>query len=294
VTRDDSTTSFAGPTAAEVLEGVDLSGQRAIVTGATSGIGFATAGALASAGADLTIVARDVDAAKRSARAMADLGASGRIDVFALDLADLDSVRAFTEQWSGSLDILVNNAAVMAVPALTLSRQGHELQFATNHLGHFALATGLEGALARSGSARVVSVSSSAHRRAPVVIDDIDFAVREYDPWSAYGQSKTANILFAVAAAPRWADRGITVNAVHPGPVVTNLGRFVGEVNSAPPGQLKSAEQGAATSVFAATRAGSLSGQYLVDEAVASAADHAADPAIADALWRRSEQMLRA
>src|SRR5690349_21975814 len=122
-----------------------------------------------------------------------------------LDLSDLDSVTAFVEAWRGPLDILVNNAGVMAIQELTMSPSGHEMQFATNHLGHFALAHGLHDWLAAADSARIVSVSSGGHLRSPVIFDDIDYAFRDYDPVGAYGQSKTANVLFAVEATRRWA-----------------------------------------------------------------------------------------
>src|SRR5262249_57752741 len=143
-----------------------------------------------------------------------------------LDLADQASVAAFVAWWDGPLHILVTNAGVMAPPELR-TPEGWELQFATNHLGHFALATGLHRALAEAGGARVVSVSSSAHLRSPVVFEDIHFTEREYEPWAAYGQSKTANVLFAVEATKRWASDGITVNALMPGGIRTNLQRYV-------------------------------------------------------------------
>src|SRR6202034_2235755 len=118
-----------------------------------------------------------------------------------LDLADRGSVTAFVDQWRGPLHILINNAGIMALPELQRTAEGWELQFATNHLGHFALATGLHSALAAADGARIASVSSSAHLHSPVVFDDIQFREREYEPWAAYGQSKTANVLFAVEAS---------------------------------------------------------------------------------------------
>src|SRR5690349_520728 len=177
-------------TADEVIAGVDLSGRRAIVTGGASGIGIPTSRALARAGAHVTLAVRNPDAAAELA---AEIGA----DVRRLDLADLDSVDAFARGWDGPLHLLVNNAGIMALPELQLSPDGFEQQFATNHLGHFALTTGLHGALAAEG-ARVVNVSSRGHLRSPVVFDDVSFAFRTYEPWAAYGQSKTANVLFAV------------------------------------------------------------------------------------------------
>ena len=206
-------------TAADVIEGVDLSGTSAIVTGASSGIGVETARALAAAGASVTLAVRDTSSGDRVAERIRESTGNGAVTVGAVDLRDLSSVAAFVRAWSGPLHILVNNAGVMAVPELTMSPSGHEMQFATNHLGHFALTVGLHEALAAAGGARVVSVSSGGHLRSPVVFDDIDFAFRDYDPFAAYGQSKTANVLFAVEATRRWADDGITANALMPGAI---------------------------------------------------------------------------
>ncbi|MFD1052289.1 SDR family NAD(P)-dependent oxidoreductase, partial [Kibdelosporangium lantanae] len=172
---------------------------------------------------------------------------------------DQASVRRFVADWQGPLHILVNNAGVMAAPE-TRTPEGWELQFATNHFGHFTLTTGLHPALAAAGGARVVSVSSSAHLYSPVVFDDIHFENREYNPWSAYGQSKTANILLSVGITERWADDGITSNALMPGAIRTNLQRHVSaeeidrvrrEVGVSET-FWKSPEQGAATSVLLA------------------------------------------
>ena len=181
--------------------------RRAIVTGASSGIGVETARALADAGAAVTLAVRNTAAGHRVAAEIRESTGNRAVTVGALDLSDLSSVAAFVAAWSGPLDILVNNAGVMAMQELTCRPSGHEMQFATNHLGHFALATGLHDALAAAGSARIVSVSSGGHLRSPVVFDDIDYAFRDYDPFGAYGQSKTANVLFAVEATRRWADR---------------------------------------------------------------------------------------
>ena len=184
-----------------------------------------------------------------------------------LDLADPASVAAFVAAWDGPLDILVNNAGVMALPELQLTPGGCELQFATNHLGHFSLANGLHASLAATGDARIVSLSSRGHLRSPVVFDDVNFSDRPYDPWLAYGQSKTANVLFAVGATQRWAGEGIYANAVHPGAIIeTNLSRYSmepalqaqlresGEYTT-PEGvrlRFKTIAQGAATSVLVA------------------------------------------
>ncbi|HEY4408532.1 MAG TPA: SDR family NAD(P)-dependent oxidoreductase, partial [Acidimicrobiia bacterium] len=211
----------AQTTAAEVIDGVDLRGRRAVVTGASSGIGVETARALAAAGADVTLAVRDTDAGTRLAAGLvAELPAdAGRLTVTRLDLADRSTVAAFTAGWSGPLHILVANAGVMAFPQLTRTPDGREAQFAVNHLGHFALVTGLHRALAAAGGARVVSVSSIGHLFSPIVFDDIDYRFRPYDPWTSYGQSKTSNISFAVGAAERWAADGITANALMPGNV---------------------------------------------------------------------------
>jgi NAD(P)-dependent dehydrogenase (short-subunit alcohol dehydrogenase family) len=291
----------AASTAAEVVAGVDLSGQRAVVTGGGSGIGLATAKALAGAGVEVTVAVRD-PAQGRAAGLGWEL----------LDLADLDSVRAFADRWSGPLHILVNNAAVMRTPEAH-TPQGWESQFATNHLGHFALAVALHPALsATDDGGRVVAVSSASHLRAPVDFDDINFARRAYDPTAAYDQSKTANILFAVEAARRWAHDGVTVNAVNPGGVRGRLQRHLSEAElaemdgraAAGPGW-KSPEQGAATSVYVATApvlAGD-SGRYFEDchEAglhqpgtATGVAPYAVDPANASRLWEISAEAVGA
>jgi NAD(P)-dependent dehydrogenase (short-subunit alcohol dehydrogenase family) len=262
-------------TAAEVIAGVDLAGKRAVVTGGASGIGIETARALAAAGAEVTLAVRNVEAGERTAADLvADTG-NKQIHVGALELSDPASVRGFVAAWDGPLHILVNNAGVMAAP-LTRTPQGWELQFATNHLGHFALATGLLPALRAADGARVVSVSSSGHQFSPVVFEDIHFERREYEPWLAYGQSKTANILFAVEADRRWAGDGIRVNALHPGSIRTNLQRHVDQAElerlaqqrmAGQPRRFKSPQQGAATSVLlaASPTTADVGGKYYED-----------------------------
>ncbi|HEY8795562.1 MAG TPA: SDR family NAD(P)-dependent oxidoreductase [Gemmatimonadaceae bacterium] len=237
-------------TAQEVLAGIDLSGKRVVVTGAASGIGIETARALAGAGADVTIAVRNLDAGRTVAAEIAATTGNASVCVAALDLDDRDSIAAFAGAWDEPLDILINNAGVMALPEQRTA-EGYEMQFATNHLGHFALALGLHDALAAAGNARIVAVSSNAHLMSPVVFDDIHFAFRAYDPWLAYGQSKTANALFAVAATARWAIDGITANALNPGAIPTNLQRHVGGMRT-PVDRRKTPEQGAATSVLLA------------------------------------------
>lgn len=305
------TTPFgAETTAAEVVDGIDLSGKRMIVTGGASGIGVETARALAGAGAEVTLAVRNTEAGEQVA---ADI--DGDVRVAPLELAELDSVRAFVDAWEGSLDVLVNNAGVMALPELTLNEAGLEMQFATNHVGHFALATGLHDALAAAdGEARIVSVSSSGHLRSPVVFDDINFENREYDPWAAYGQSKTANVLLAVGATERWTGDGITANALMPGGIMTNLQRHVPEgfweqarERFGGDLKLKSPEQGAATSVLLATspQLEGVGGRYFDDcneselkpeptgeMGERGVAPYALDRDNADRLWELSDRLV--
>jgi NAD(P)-dependent dehydrogenase (short-subunit alcohol dehydrogenase family) len=310
----------ASSTADEVLEGVDLTGRRALVTGAGSGIGAETARALAAAGAEVTMAVRNVEgasalAASLSASRSPDIAArGGSLRVAALDLADLGSVRALAAQWSGPLDMLVNNAGVMALPELTRTGSGWELQFATNHLGHFALASGLRGALAAADGARVVSVASIGHLYSPVVFDDLHYDFRPYDPWTSYGQSKSANVLFAVGVSRLWADDGIVANALMPGNVGdTALARHIpAEALAAivtsgaiPLPPLKTVAQGAATSVLlaASPSVADIRGRYFEDCAQAEVvpareqrtsgvAPYALDEDNADRLWAVSSAMV--
>ncbi|WP_433617183.1 SDR family NAD(P)-dependent oxidoreductase [Dactylosporangium sp. CA-139114] len=291
-------------TAAEVLAGVDLNGRRAIVTGGASGIGIETARALAGAGAEVTLAVRDTAAGEATAADLIASTGNKAVHVAPLDLADQASVRAFAEAWDGPLHILVNNAGVMASPP-GRTAEGWELQFATNHLGHFALAARLLPALRAAGGARVVAVSSAAHLRSPVVFDDIHFERREYDPWLAYGQSKTANVLFAVEADRRWAGDGIRVNALSPGGIRTNLQRHVDvdelvrtatAANGGVPIRWKTPQQGAATSALlaASPAVDGVGGGYYEDCREAEpnrpgtrtgVAAYALDPEAAARLW---------
>ena len=206
-----------------MIDGVDLSGKRAIVTGAGSGIGTETARALASAGAEVVLAVRRPQAAGPIAAGIAGSTGNANVSVRALDLTDQDSVRGFAAAWDQPLHILVNNAGIMALPELERTREGWEMQFATNFLGHFALTAGLHDALAEAHGARIVSVSSSGHLLSPVVFDDLHFDFRPYDPFAAYGQSKTAGALLAVEATRRWSGEGIYANALNPGAIATGL-----------------------------------------------------------------------
>jgi NAD(P)-dependent dehydrogenase (short-subunit alcohol dehydrogenase family) len=302
-------------TAAEVVAGIDLSGKRAIVTGASSGIGVETARALADAGAAVTLAVRDVGAGERAATAISAATGNDDVHVGRLDLADPASVAAFAATWSGPLHLLVDNAGVMALPQLELTTQGWEIQFATNHLGHFALALALQDPLEAAGGARIVSVSSRGHLRSPVVFDDVNFSSRPYDPWLAYGQSKTANVLFAVEATRRWGDRGITANAVHPGAISdTNLSRHMDadalkRLRDLGLYQYKTVEQGAATSVLVASapELERIGGRYFEDcneapviegsvpgDAPSGVAAYALDPDSAGRLWELSLRAVEA
>ena len=307
------TTPFtAESTAAEVIDGIDLSGRRAIVTGGASGIGVETARALASAGAEVTLAVRDVEAGERTAEDIVATTDNKQVLVQRLDLADQASIAGFVARWDGPLHLLINNAGVMASPE-TRTPEGWELQLATNHLGHFALANGLSPFLAAAHGARIVSVSSAAHLRSDIDFDDLHFRRRPYDPWIAYGQSKTANVLFAVEGTARWADDGITINALMPGVIRTNLQRHITEEELArlraqsagETPRMKTTEQGAATSVLVATSPllDGIGGRYFEDCNEAGlnqsgtrtgVAAYALDPESADRLWQVSIDTLAA
>ncbi|CAB4909100.1 unannotated protein [freshwater metagenome] len=305
----------ATSTAAEVVQGVDLSGRRAVVTGGASGIGLETARALAGAGAEVTLAVRNVAAGEEAARDIASSVGADRVRVAPLDLADLASVDAFVAAWDGPLHLLVNNAGVMDAPHGTTA-QGWETQLGTNHLGHFALAVGLHPALVAAGDARIVSVSSSGHAASPIVFDDLHFERRPYDPGLAYGQSKTANSLFAVEATRRWAADGIAANALMPGGIWTPLQRHWSpekrraaeeQARAAEAGGLfamKTPEQGAATSVYLATapELAGVGGRYFEDcheaevveamQGIHGVLPHALDPDDARRLWDVSEELV--
>jgi NAD(P)-dependent dehydrogenase (short-subunit alcohol dehydrogenase family) len=289
-------------TAADVISGIDLTGTRTVVTGGSSGIGVETARALAVAGAEVTLAVRNIDTGRQVAAEITARTGNHAVLVAPLDLSEQASVAAFVCEWDGPLDVLINNAGVMASP-LSRTREGWESQFATNYLGHFALTTGLHEALRQAGHARVVSVSSVGHLGSDIDYDDIDFLRRPYDPQVAYSQSKTATVLFAVEANRRWQQDGITVNAVHPGPVLaTNLTRHydpivLEKMLSSSAWRVKTTEQGAATSVFVATSPllEGVGGRYFEDSNEAEpgepggrsgVAAYALDPKNATHLWQ--------
>lgn len=298
-------------TAQEVLRGADLRGRTAIVTGGYSGLGLETARALARAGARIIVLARD------PARAQAALQGIAGAETAPMDLADPASVDAFAARFlagGAPLDLLVASAGIMATP-LTRDARGHELQFAVNHLGHFQLAARLWPALRRAGSARVVAYSSRGHQIAGIGWDDIDFTGHAYDKWVAYGQSKTANALFALGLDARGATDGIRAFSLHPGTVLGPLARHLSEAEidafdvrdaggaaiNAPERDLKTAAQGAATAVWCATsgQLDGMGGVYCEDCDVAPIEDAgrfgvrpwAADADAAERLWRLSEAL---
>lgn len=312
MTRDASAFG-ADTTADQVLDGIDLTGVVVLITGASSGLGAESARAMAARGAVVVMTARQVEKARQIAEGIRRDTGNDEVSVMALELVDIDSVRAFAADFAERhprLDILLNNAGVMACP-LARTAAGYEMQFATNHLGHFALTEALLPALRAAAPARIVAVSSAGHRLSPVLFDDIHFQSTQYDKWTAYGQAKTANILHAVELDRQLRDDGVRALAIHPGAIVTELGRHLqrdalATLSARSPGgklQFKSVEAGAATQVFAAT-APELDGQggvYLEDCAIAAVNDgdgnrgvrsYAVDPENAARLWRVSQALL--
>jgi NAD(P)-dependent dehydrogenase (short-subunit alcohol dehydrogenase family) len=314
----------AASTTRDVIKGIDLSGKVAIVTGGYSGLGLETVRTLRSARAAVIVPARD------AGRARAAVAGLDGVEIEPMDLLDPASIDAFAGRFLASgrpLHLLVNSAGIMACP-LARDARSYESQFATNHLGHFQLAARLRPALRQAGGARVVSVSSLGHRYSPVVFEDPNFERRAYDPWAAYGQSKTANILFAVALDARARSEGIRAFSLHPGGIVeTGLGKYVskeqlraagviderGQPIIDPERQLKTVEQGAATIVWCATspRLEGMGGVYCEncdvaplmteDPGATTMADvrrlkgvrpYAVDPDAAERLWIMSERLL--
>jgi NAD(P)-dependent dehydrogenase (short-subunit alcohol dehydrogenase family) len=311
----------AKSTTDEVLEGVDLTGKRVLITGVSAGLGVETGRALAAHGAQVTGAARDLGKARRATEAArADANkAGGSVDLVELDLADLTSVRRCADGLVAEgrpFDLIVANAGVMAMP-FGHTADGFETQFGTNHLGHFVLLNRLAHLL--DAGARVVELSSAGHRYSDVNLDDPNFERTEYTPFVAYGRSKTANILFAAEFDRRHRDRGVRATAVHPGVIQTELGRHMtpplvqqltDQINAAstaggPQFEWKTIPQGAATSVWAGAvaRAELVGGRYCEDCHVAAPVDindpgragvrpYALDPERAKALWALSERMV--
>ena len=311
-------------TAEEVLGDMDLSGRRVLVTGGASGLGEETVRVMAARGASLVVAARDMDKGAAAVdRIIADTPTAD-IEVMELDLANLDSIRAFATLFVRDyevLDLLINNAGVMACPK-GKTEDGFEMQFGTNHLGHFLLTSRLMPALlasAREGrEPRVITLSSRAHHFAGVDLDDPNYQHAEYDKWQAYGRSKSANALFARELARRYAEHGLQSYSVHPGGIVTNLGRHLTEDDitalrarieadakeSDKPAGFKTIPQGAATTCYAATAdLTEHNGAYLENSGVAYANDDPddgmggakawiRDDDAAAALWALSEQLV--
>jgi NAD(P)-dependent dehydrogenase (short-subunit alcohol dehydrogenase family) len=292
----------------EVMAGIDLHGSTAVVTGASTGLGLETARALAAAGAHVVLAARDTNKGAAALATIRNGVPNASVEPAVVDLGSLASVRAFADdlrQRITSVDILVNNAGVMYTPFERTS-DGFEMQFGTNHVGHFLLTNLLVPALLAGSSARVVNLSSGGHRSSDIIWDDPNYEHRPYDKFEAYGQSKTANILFTVELDRRLSSRGVRAYAVHPGMIATELGRHMtrddmkelrARASSAPGGglpPLKSIPAGAATSVWAATapELAGIGGVYLADCHVAEASDYAVDPAGAARLWALSEDLV--
>jgi len=317
------------PTADEVLEGIDLTGQTVAITGASGGIGLEGARSLAAAGAHVICLSRRLDALEQGAQTIREQHPEAEVSVLQVDLADQASVVAAGDAIESgplaggqSLDVLINNAGVMCCPWGTTA-DGFERQFGTNHLGHARLTSVLAPALRRAEAPRVVTLSSSGHSIAPVDLDDPNFDTTEYDPWVAYGRSKSANALFALALARRLDGDGLSFS-VHPGMILTDLGRHLTAETMAQLQQrmadretaagrpapdstealdFKSIPQGAATSVWAATSPDLVdhNGAYLGDVSLGvldgntstnGYQPHIADIDTAERLWSVSEALL--
>ncbi len=312
----------ATSTTEDVLDGIDLSGQRVLVTGVSAGLGVETARVLAAHGADVVGTARDVAKARRALAAVtADLDGMGRIDVIELDLASLKSVRSGADTLFADgrpFDVVINNAGVASTP-FSRTEDGFELQLGTNHLGHFALANRIAPLIAPGG--RLVVLGSSAHRFADIDLDDLNYERTPYDTGLAYGRSKTATILFAIEFDRRHQNRGVRAIAVNPGVIPTELDRHMDAAalaamfdglnrERAAKGETlfayKTVPQGAATTVWAGfvADAGEVGGRYcenchvarIIDEPVDAVSEglyaYAVDPARAQALWDKSADLV--
>lgn len=304
----------ATSTTDDVLDGVDLTGKHIVVTGASAGLGEETTRALCAHGASVTMAARDPERAAAAAARIRESVPDALLEIRALDLASLGDIRRFADDFLTAhdrVDVLINNAGVMACPFATTD-DGFELQIGTNHVGHFLLTQLLMPTLGEGS--RVVVLSSAGHRFSDVDLDDPNFEATPYDPWVAYGRSKTANALFAVELDRRLVERAANAYSLHPGGIITELGRHLTEETLAamtetlPPGEKlewKTVPQGAATSVWAATapELEACGGAYLEDCHVAASNDvpdsrggiksYAIDPDRARALWDVSEEWIK-
>lgn len=298
----------------EVLAGKDLSGRTAYITGANSGLGQETARAMASRGAHVILAGRDQAKLDETAAAIRATVPKAQLDTITIDLTSLENIRAATSrarQRFQKIDLLINNAGVMATPFLH-THDGFEMQFGTNHLGHFAMTAELMPLIERGHLNRIVNLSSRGHFMGPVRFDDPNFEHGPYDPWASYGQSKTANVLFTVGLEARFAVLGIHAYAVHPGGIQTNLGRhmtpemmegLMQRVTTSDSGfAWKTIPQGAATTCWAATAAEleGKGGVYCEDchvaevddeSAVSGVRSYALHPSFADQLWKLSEDL---
>ena len=306
-------------TADEVLAGHDLSGRTALITGGYSGLGQETARAMAARGAHVILSGRDATKLSAAADAIAE-ETGAKVDTLVCDLASLDSVRKAAKEANerfDKIDLLINNAGVMACDQAQTA-DGFEMQFGTNHIGHFLLTNLLMPLVEKGDRPRIVNLSSRGHHIAPVDFDDPNFERRQYDKWVSYGQSKTANVLFAVGLEERLSDRGIHAYALHPGGIHTNLGRHMTEEDMASlvarirkaaeergeePQPFKTIPQGAATTCWVATTdlLEGAGGLYCEDCHVANednddtgggVRSYAVDKDNADRLWAMSEEMV--
>lgn len=303
-------------TASDVLENIDLHGKTFIVTGGYSGIGIESVRALAAAGANVIVPARNPEKAESNLASVV-----GEIAIADMDLGDLNSVSKFTREFNSSyshLDGLINNAGIMACPLMRIGKDW-ESQFATCHIGHFQLTLGLETLLKKTEGARVVALSSTAHAICDVHWHDPHFHSQNYDKWQAYGSAKSANALFALGVDERWQADGVRAFSVHPGGIFTPLQRHLteeemvilgwkNEDGTQPPAVkalFKNTEQGGATAVWAATNSmlSGLGGLYCEDCDIAQAATedsqryhHARDwignVENAERLWEMTEGMI--
>jgi NAD(P)-dependent dehydrogenase (short-subunit alcohol dehydrogenase family) len=306
----------AETTTDELLEGVDLTGRRILITGASAGLGAETARALAAHGASVIMAVRDIAKAERAAEAVRAAAApAARVELCELDLASLASVRACADRLlaeGAPLNVLIANAGVMACPQ-GVTADGFETQFGTNHLGHFVFVNRLVPLLLAGAPGRIIVLSSSGHRFSDVDLEDPNFERTPYDPWNAYGRAKTANALFALALDKRLRDRGVRAASVHPGGIRTELGRhltpettqqMLQRVHSTGNFKFKTVEEGAATTVWAAIVADPdlIGGRYCEDcgvgepttdpAAMRGVRPHAQNAATAEALWTRSEELV--